>query len=139
MSSGVRALVVRPGFVKTRMTADAQAAPFATTPEVVATATVAALGGHAGDDLGAGPPAPDLRDPAASATEHLPEAPGGRPGVLLADVGIAILAAIVVLTISPGLAVASLIAIAVLIACAISFRRESRRRRRTSGPRRRTS
>ncbi len=47
-SSGVRVLVVRPGFVKTRMTAGLAPAPFATTPEVVASATVAALRGHAG-------------------------------------------------------------------------------------------
>jgi decaprenylphospho-beta-D-erythro-pentofuranosid-2-ulose 2-reductase len=47
-SSGVRVLVVRPGFVKTRMTAGLAPAPFATTPEAVASATVAALRGHAG-------------------------------------------------------------------------------------------
>lgn len=41
-------LVVRPGFVKTRMTAGLEPAPFATTFEVVASATVAALSGHAG-------------------------------------------------------------------------------------------
>jgi decaprenylphospho-beta-D-erythro-pentofuranosid-2-ulose 2-reductase len=46
-SSGVRVVVVRPGFVKTRMTAGLQPAPFATTPEAVATATVAALRGRA--------------------------------------------------------------------------------------------
>jgi decaprenylphospho-beta-D-erythro-pentofuranosid-2-ulose 2-reductase len=47
-SSGVRVLVVRPGFVKTRMTADLEPVPFATTPEAVASATVAALRGRAG-------------------------------------------------------------------------------------------
>jgi decaprenylphospho-beta-D-erythro-pentofuranosid-2-ulose 2-reductase len=47
-SSGVRVLVVRPGFVKTRMTAGLKPPPFATTPESVAAATVAALGGRAG-------------------------------------------------------------------------------------------
>jgi len=47
-SSGVRVLVVRPGFVKTRMTADIEPVPFATTPEAVASATVAALRGRAG-------------------------------------------------------------------------------------------
>jgi decaprenylphospho-beta-D-erythro-pentofuranosid-2-ulose 2-reductase len=47
-SSEVRVLVVRPGFVKTRMTAGLEPAPFATTPEVVASATVAALRGRAG-------------------------------------------------------------------------------------------
>ena len=47
-SRRVRVLVVRPGFVETRMTADLTPAPFATTPEVVASATVAALRGRAG-------------------------------------------------------------------------------------------
>jgi len=46
-SSGVRVLVVRPGFVKTRMTAGLSPAPFATTPEAVAEATVRALAGRA--------------------------------------------------------------------------------------------
>jgi decaprenylphospho-beta-D-erythro-pentofuranosid-2-ulose 2-reductase len=41
--SGVGVLVVRPGFVKTRMTAGLKPAPFATTPEEVAEATVRAL------------------------------------------------------------------------------------------------
>ena len=62
-----------------------------------------------------------------------------RPNVLLVDVGIAIIAAIVILTITPGFAVASIIAIAVLTACAISFTRESRRRRRARDARRRTA
>jgi decaprenylphospho-beta-D-erythro-pentofuranosid-2-ulose 2-reductase len=41
--TGVRVLVVRPGFVTTKMTAGLEAAPMATTPEAVAEATVAAL------------------------------------------------------------------------------------------------
>jgi decaprenylphospho-beta-D-erythro-pentofuranosid-2-ulose 2-reductase len=41
--SGVRVLVVRPGFVVDRMTAGLPPAPFATTPEAVAEATVSAL------------------------------------------------------------------------------------------------
>jgi decaprenylphospho-beta-D-ribofuranose 2-oxidase len=45
--SGVRVLVVRPGFVKTKMTAGLEAAPMATTPEAVAEATVDALKGSA--------------------------------------------------------------------------------------------
>jgi decaprenylphospho-beta-D-erythro-pentofuranosid-2-ulose 2-reductase len=44
---GVRVLVVRPGFVKTRMTAGLKPAPFATTPEAVADATAKALTGRA--------------------------------------------------------------------------------------------
>jgi decaprenylphospho-beta-D-erythro-pentofuranosid-2-ulose 2-reductase len=41
--TGVQLLVVRPGFVSTRMTAGLQVAPMATTPEAVAEATVRAL------------------------------------------------------------------------------------------------
>lgn len=46
-STGVRVLVVRPGFVMTRMTQGLKPAPFATTPEAVAEATVHALGRRA--------------------------------------------------------------------------------------------
>ncbi|HET9720013.1 MAG TPA: SDR family NAD(P)-dependent oxidoreductase [Solirubrobacteraceae bacterium] len=46
-NSGVRVLVVRPGFVRTRMTAGLRPAPFATTPEAVAEATAKALPGRA--------------------------------------------------------------------------------------------
>lgn len=45
--TGVRVLVVRPGFVRTRMTAGLPAAPMAVAPEQVADATVEALGGRA--------------------------------------------------------------------------------------------
>ena len=41
--SGVRVLVVRPGFVRSRMTAGMEEAPMATTPAAVAKATVRAL------------------------------------------------------------------------------------------------
>ncbi len=45
--SDVRVLVVRPGFVTTRMTAGLKPAPFATSPEAVAQATANALSGRA--------------------------------------------------------------------------------------------
>jgi len=45
--TGVRVLVVRPGFVRTRMTAGLPAAPMSVAPEQVADATVKALGGRA--------------------------------------------------------------------------------------------
>lgn len=44
---GVRVLVVRPGFVHTKMTAGLPMAPMSVTPEAVADATVRALGGRA--------------------------------------------------------------------------------------------
>ena len=45
-ASGVRVLVVRPGFVHTRMTAGLKPVPFATTPEAVADAVVGGLNGR---------------------------------------------------------------------------------------------
>ena len=45
--TGVRVLVVRPGFVTTRMTAGLKVPPMSTTPEAVAEATVGALAGNA--------------------------------------------------------------------------------------------
>ena len=45
--TGVRVVVVRPGFVRTRMTAGLTPAPFATTPQSVADATAQALAGRA--------------------------------------------------------------------------------------------
>ena len=45
--TGVRILIVRPGFVTTKMTAGLEPAPMAVTPEAVADATVAALAGRA--------------------------------------------------------------------------------------------
>jgi decaprenylphospho-beta-D-erythro-pentofuranosid-2-ulose 2-reductase len=45
--TGVRVLVVRPGFVRTRMTAGMKAAPMSVAPEQVADATVRAVAGRA--------------------------------------------------------------------------------------------
>jgi decaprenylphospho-beta-D-erythro-pentofuranosid-2-ulose 2-reductase len=44
--TGASVLVVRPGFVHSKMTSGMEAAPFSTTPEAVAEATVGALDGH---------------------------------------------------------------------------------------------
>lgn len=44
--SGVRVLIVRPGFVRTRMTAGLEPAPFASSPQAVADAVAGALAGH---------------------------------------------------------------------------------------------
>ena len=58
---------------------------------------------------------------------------------LLVDVAAAALAAILLVVIAPGLAVVGLVAILVLIVCAVSFaldrRHHGRRRNRLSGPR----
>jgi hypothetical protein len=52
--------------------------------------------------------------------------------VLLIDIAVALVAAVVVVIVSPGLAAAGLIALLVLIACGVSFGVESIRRRRRS-------
>ena len=56
---------------------------------------------------------------------------------LLTDIGLAVLAAIVVLIITPGVAVAGMIAALVLVACAVSLARDVRRRGRRAAPTRR--
>jgi decaprenylphospho-beta-D-erythro-pentofuranosid-2-ulose 2-reductase len=43
--TAIRVLIVRPGFVKSKMTAGMKAAPFSTTPEAVAEGTITALRG----------------------------------------------------------------------------------------------
>jgi hypothetical protein len=55
---------------------------------------------------------------------------------LTTDIAIAVVAAIVLLIVAPGLAVAGLIALIILIFAAVSFVRQSRKRR--GGPKRRT-
>jgi decaprenylphospho-beta-D-erythro-pentofuranosid-2-ulose 2-reductase len=64
---GVQMLVVRPGFVHTKMTQGMQAAPFATTPEKVAEVTVKAL--RAGRRMAW---APGILRPVFSILRHLP-------------------------------------------------------------------
>lgn len=54
-----------------------------------------------------------------------------RRNILLTDVGIAAAVAIVVLIISPGLAVTGIIALAVLLACGVGLFLDARRSRRT--------
>ena len=64
----------------------------------------------------------------------------GARHVLLVDLGIAVIAAIVVLTLTSGLVVAAMIAVGVLIGCAFSGRLETRRRRVAhTAPRARTT
>ena len=70
--TGVRVMIVRPGFVHTKMTEGMEPAPLATTPEAVADAIVTGLGRGSRDRLGAGAAA--LRDVGAA-----PRAPPGLP------------------------------------------------------------
>lgn len=54
---------------------------------------------------------------------------------LLTDVAIAVLAAILILVLTPGVAVAGMIALLVLLVCAATLVFDSRRRRRAGPPR----
>ena len=106
-------LVVRPGFVKTRMTAD------------LGPGTVRddAGGRRVGDASGAGRTRGNDRVPRSlrlvfALLRHLPrgiypKASAVRAKILLVDVGIAIVVAVIVLAITPGLAVAAAIAVVV--------------------------
>lgn len=67
VGTGVHVLVVRPGFVHTRMTAGRPVAPFATTPEKVADDIVRALGRNAVTIW-----SPGMLRPVMSAVRHLP-------------------------------------------------------------------
>ena len=51
VGSGIEVLILRPGFVRTRMTAGLAPAPMATTPEVVAAAAAKAIVNHRGGVL----------------------------------------------------------------------------------------
>jgi hypothetical protein len=52
-----------------------------------------------------------------------------RRNVLLADIAVAVVLAAVVLVVSPGLAVAAMIALVVIVVCAVSFALDARRGR----------
>ena len=67
VGTGVQVMVVRPGFVHTRMTEGRPPAPFATTPEKVADDIVRALGRNAVTVW-----SPGLLRPVMSAVRHLP-------------------------------------------------------------------
>lgn len=72
VGSGARVIVVRPGFVTTKMTAGMSPAPLATTPEAVASAIVDALGSAGGSGTTVWVPAA-LR-PVFAVMRHLPRA-----------------------------------------------------------------
>lgn len=55
-----------------------------------------------------------------------------RRNTLLVDAGIAVVLAILVVVISPGLAVVGLLALLVLLVCAVSFAIDLRKRRRSN-------
>jgi decaprenylphospho-beta-D-erythro-pentofuranosid-2-ulose 2-reductase len=67
VGTGVRVLVVRPGFVTTSMTAHLQPRPMATTADAVAAAIVAGIGGNAPTVW-----VPGKLRPVMAAMRHLP-------------------------------------------------------------------
>ena len=68
--TGVHVMVVRPGFVRTKMTAGMDPAPFTTTPEAVADAIVGGLRARLAHRLGAADPAPGVRRAAPPAARR---------------------------------------------------------------------
>ncbi len=68
---GVHMMIVRPGFVITKMTTGLKPAPFSTTPEKVADATVRGFAGEATNRLGAADPAVRVLRVASSAEPGL--------------------------------------------------------------------
>ena len=88
-------------------------------------------------DLGARSVAPDLHGPAPPTKADLSQASAVTRNALVTDLALAVLAAIVVLILTPGVAVAGMIAILVLLRFVTCFVLDSRRRS-SSGARRRT-
>ena len=120
--SGVRVLVVRPGFVRTRMTEGLKPAPFATTPEAVADATVTALTGSRAHHLGSQGLTLRVRGASPPAPSDLPQAAAVRRNTLLVDVAIALALTIIALIVLPGLAIVAIVAADVLVVCAATLR-----------------
>ncbi len=109
--SGVRVLVVRPGFVTTRMTAGLDPAPMSATADEVAAATVAALDGRAHTVWVPGKLRYVFADPAPPSPLAVSPAADVRQRALLIDLGLAVVVAIVILIVSPGLAVTAIVAL----------------------------
>ena len=132
--SGVRVLVVRPGFVTTRMTAGLEPAPMSTTADAVALATLAALEGRAHTIWVPG----KLR----SCSPSCATCPAGcfagyrceRQRALLIDAAVAVLFAVIVLIVSPGLAITAILAVVLLLAFGVAGLVRRRRLRRDRGP-----
>jgi ABC-type bacteriocin/lantibiotic exporter with double-glycine peptidase domain len=61
-----------------------------------------------------------------------------RSNTLIVDLVIGVVVAIILIVVSPGLAVVGIIAILVLVGCALSFVFERRRARRSGGTKRRS-
>ena len=135
-ASGVRVLTVRPGFVITRMTAGLKPPPFATTPEAVADATVAALARRARTVWVPSRPTVDLCCSEAHAPPAVPEAAAVTRGPGVVDVGVAVALAIVVVAVEPGVAVGLVLVALLLALCAVTLLLDRRRARRS--PRRTT-
>ena len=165
---GVRVLVVRPGFVHTRMTRGLDPAPLATTPQAVAAIVVAGLdrGAHtvwaprtlrwlmlAMRMLPARLPPDRPMSATRPASRNAPDSPvvytqadiprlrarrreaRRRSRLARLDLGLGLIAALVLLLASPGLAMTGVIVLIVLAICALSVPLEGRLRQR--GQRRR--
>jgi hypothetical protein len=130
-------LVVRPGLVTTKMTAGRKPAPMSVAPEDVADATVKALAGRAHTGLGAGSAALRVSRHPASASPALSEACAVNIHPLLLDGLVAAAVAVVLLVVTPGVAIAGPLATVILSFCAITLAADRRRLRHRPQVRRR--
>ncbi len=148
---GVRVLVVRAGFVRTRMTQGLKPAPLSTAPRALAGVVggrtgprrphgVGAAGFTLADDRRARASPSHLPPPATvSAAKPLRDISHlharrhearRRRHLLRVDVGIGLLVAAVALLLAPGVAIVAVAALGVLAVCVVSILRERRRSRR---------
>ncbi len=107
----VRVLVVRPGFVRTRMTVGLSAAPFATSPEAVAEDAASGLASSAPHRLGAGYAALCVLDSAPTSAADLSQAAAVRRRELRGALLVATSVVILLLVLSPGTAFVGAVAL----------------------------
>ena len=129
----MRVLVVRPGFVTTRMTEGLKPAPFSTTAEAVAEATVGALGTRAHTIWVPGQLRWLFVILRHLPRRDLPEAPAvNLDNPFVVDVAAAVVIALIVLIVSPGAAVDAILVLILLVICGVAALIT---RRRGGGPR----
>ena len=133
--SGVRVLVVRPGFVQDADDRRTQATAVCDHSRAGGGCDEAGSESGRPHHLGAGGPTLCVRRASPSATRGVPEDAVVRRNPLLVDVAIAVALTILVLIVVPGVAVVAIVAVVVVLACGASLVVAALRRRRARPPR----